>query len=133
MKAISYEVRLDTFFLGKAVGPRFPEFYWGPFAGLRYGERPAPARGGDDWAIVDVTLAGVCGSDMAAVTYKTSPALTPFTSFPSILGHEIVGRIAEAGPTLTGFKAGDRVVVEPFMTCASRGLPCASASRSASV
>lgn len=121
MKAITYEVRLDTFFLGKAVGPRFPEFYWGPFAGLRYGDRPKPARRADDWAIVDVTMAGVCGSDMAAVTYKTSPALTPFTSFPSVLGHEIVGRIAEAGPALQGFKAGDRVVVEPFLTCASRG------------
>ena len=121
LRAITYDVRLDTYVLGKAAGQRFPELYWGPLSGLRYGEVAAPVRRGDDWALVEVALAGVCGSDVAAITYKSSPALTPFTSFPSVLGHEIVGRVVEAGPGVTHVAAGDRVVVEPFLTCATRG------------
>ncbi len=128
MQAITYDVRLDTYFLGKAVGGRFPELYWGPLSGLRHAELPLPGLRGDDWAVVAVTLAGVCGSDMAAITYKSSPALTPFTSFPSVLGHEIVGRVVAAGPAVTHVKAGDRVVVQPFLSCATRGQAVACAA-----
>lgn len=121
MQAITYDVRLDTYFLGKAVGARFPELYWGPLSGLRQVNLPTPGLRGDDWAVVDVALAGVCGSDLAAITYKSSPALTPFTSFPSVLGHEIVGRVREAGPGVAHVRPGDRVVVQPFLSCATRG------------
>lgn len=120
MRAITYEVKLGTYFLGKVLGGRFPALYHGPLSGLRFQEVPAPGLRGDAWAVVGVTYAGICGSDMAAVTYKSSPALTPFTSFPSVLGHEIVGRVLEAGPD-AGVAVGDRVVVEPFLTCATRG------------
>lgn len=124
MRGITYEVKLGTYFLGKALGGRFPALYHGPFSGLRYRELPEPRLRGDDWAVVGVTYAGICGSDMAAVMYKSSPALTPFTSFPSVLGHEIVGRVLEAGPH-AGVAVGDRVVVEPFLTCATRGIAVA--------
>ena len=125
MKAISYDVNLGTFFLGKAIGRQWPGLYYGPLSSLRYVDAPRPARRGEDWAVVEVTHAGVCGSDMAAVCYKSSPALTPFTSFPSILGHEIAGRVVEVGSAVEGIAPGDRVAVEPFLTCASRGLSVA--------
>lgn len=126
MKAITYEVNLGTYALGKAIGKQVPSLYYGPLSGLRYRKDvPVPSRRGDDWALVEVTHCGVCGSDMAAVFYKTSPALTPFSSFPSVLGHEIVGRVKEVGPAVTGFAPGDRVVVEPFLTCAIRGVAVA--------
>jgi threonine dehydrogenase-like Zn-dependent dehydrogenase len=38
-----------------------------------------------------------------------------------VLGHEIVGRVLEAGPAVTHVRPGDRVVVQPFLSCASRG------------
>lgn len=126
MEAITYEVNLGTYFLGKAVGGVWPGLYHGPLSGLRHRrDWPAPTRRGDDWALVRVTHAGVCGSDIAAVHYKSSPALTPFTSFPSVLGHEILGVVEEAGPAVDHVKVGDRVAVEPFLTCATRGIAVA--------
>lgn len=124
MRGITYEVKLGTYFLGKAVGGPFPALYYGPLSGLAHRELPEPGLRGDDWAVVAVTYAGICGSDLAAILYKSSPALTPFTSFPSVLGHEIVGRVAAAGPA-SGVVVGDRVVVEPFLTCATRGIAVA--------
>lgn len=125
MRAITYEVNLGTYFMGKAVGKQFPALYYGPMSSLRLKEIPKPQRRGEDWALVRVTHAGVCGSDMAAVFYKSSPAITPFTSFPSVLGHEITGRVEEVGSAVEGLAPGDRVVVEPFLTCTSRGLQVA--------
>jgi threonine dehydrogenase-like Zn-dependent dehydrogenase len=118
MEAVTFDVSPATFAAGKVLGKAWPGFY--PRVGLRYRrDWPVPTPRGDDWALVRVTRAGVCGSDLAAIYYKTSPALTPFSSFPSVLGHEIVG-VVERGPL-----AGERVVVEPFLTCASRGLAVA--------
>ncbi|MDB5100757.1 MAG: alcohol dehydrogenase [Cyanobacteria bacterium RYN_339] len=118
MEAITFDVSPATFVAGKLLGKAWPGFY--PSRGLRYRQDwPVPVPRGADWARVKVTQAGVCGSDLAAIYYKTSPALTPFTSFPSVLGHEIVG-VVEEGPL-----AGERVVVEPFLTCASRGVAVA--------
>jgi threonine dehydrogenase-like Zn-dependent dehydrogenase len=114
MEAVTFDVGPATFVAGKLLGKAWPGFY--PTVGLRHRrDWPVPTPRGKDWARIKVTRAGVCGSDLAAIYHKTSPALTPFTSFPSVLGHEIVG-VVEEGPL-----AGQRVVVEPFLTCASRG------------
>ena len=62
------------------------------------------------------TLAGVCGTDMALLTGHASAILSPFASFPAVLGHEVVGVVEEDGR---------RVVVDPIIGCAVRGLePC---------
>lgn len=106
MEAIAYDVKISTFMLGKL----WPGLY---LAGLKHRhDWPAPQLHGPDWKTVRVKYAGICGSDLAAIFYKTSPALTPFSSFPSVLGHEIMGVTEDTG---------ERVVVEPFLTCASRG------------
>jgi Zn-dependent alcohol dehydrogenase len=61
-----------------------------------------------------VRLAGVCGSDLALLFGKNSPRLSPFFSFPAVLGHEILGEVD-----------GVRVAVNPTTSCRERGLsPC---------
>jgi threonine dehydrogenase-like Zn-dependent dehydrogenase len=57
----------------------------------------------------------------------SSPAMSPFVSFPVIPGHEIVADIVEIGPASGGFPVGQRVVVNPVISCHIRGLtPCKS-------
>ena len=38
------------------------------------------------------------------------------------MGHEVVGHIAEVGAAVEGYAIGDRVVVEPVLSCAIRGI-----------
>jgi threonine dehydrogenase-like Zn-dependent dehydrogenase len=40
-----------------------------------------------------------------------------------VLGHEVVGVIEEVGPAVTQRKVGERVVLNPWLSCATRGLP----------
>lgn len=89
---------------------------WMPWLGLdRF---PAPALPGPDWVRVAPILSGVCGSDMALLTGKASAVMSPFASFPAVLGHEVVARVAETG---------ERVVVDPLLGCVPRGMePCPS-------
>jgi threonine dehydrogenase-like Zn-dependent dehydrogenase len=72
-----------------------------------------------DWLPLRPLLAGVCGSDWSVLLGRASPYLAPITSFPAVLGHEIYAEVLSDGP----WKRGTRVVVDPSLACASRGLP----------
>ncbi|MEI7033329.1 zinc-dependent alcohol dehydrogenase [Streptomyces pratensis] len=87
---------------------------------------PAPELPGPDWCLVETTVAGVCGSDLAGVDPKNidprAPG-APLGELPAV-GHEVVGTVAVAARD-GGPAAGRRVVVHPLVTCAVRGSePC---------
>lgn len=74
-------------------------------------------------AIVRVTKAGICGSDLHFLHFGEALGMTPGLR----LGHEFVGVVEEVGPEATGISVGDRVVA-PFAfsdgscTCCSLGV-----------
>jgi len=107
----------------RLLGSRLPRVTrgWMPWIGL---DRYAPvALPGPAWARLRPTLAGVCGTDVALLTGRTSAILSPFASFPAVLGHEVVGVIDEVGEAVEGFAPGDRIVLDPLLACLVRGLP----------
>jgi uncharacterized zinc-type alcohol dehydrogenase-like protein len=53
---------------------------------------------------VDVTHCGLCYTDVHAIDDYFG-----ITKFPFVPGHEIVGRVTELGPAVTGLRKGDRV------------------------
>ncbi|MCL5110400.1 MAG: alcohol dehydrogenase catalytic domain-containing protein [Chloroflexi bacterium] len=61
---------------------------------------------------IKVVASGVCGSEVHA--YKGTH---PFRHPPSILGHETAGDVVAVGSAVTKFKIGDRVTVEPQISC----------------
>lgn len=128
MRAIVFDLSLARYALGKALGRQLPSLYWGPLSCLSLREVPAPALRGPAWATIAVEASGFCGSDLSTVLLKMSPSLSPFSSFPAVLGHEIFGRLAQVGAEAraAGHKEGDRVVVNPAFGCRVRGLtpPC---------
>jgi threonine dehydrogenase-like Zn-dependent dehydrogenase len=87
-----------------------------------------------DWVVTKPLLAGICGSDSKQVLLDfgeddlDSP-LMAFCSFPQILGHEVVAEVIELGPKATGLEEGQRVVLNPWLTCLPRGLPSCPACR----
>ena len=81
---------------------------------------------GPDWAIIKPRMTGICGSDTKQVLMdyehgEDSP-MTAFISFPQVLGHEVVATVEEMGPDVEGFEPGQRVVLNPWLSCAPRGI-----------
>src|SRR4051812_50168605 len=70
-------------------------------------------RAGPGEALVALTKAGICGSDVHFVIDGT--ARTAFR--PIVLGHEPAGRIEALGPDTDGPAPGTRVAVIPLVTC----------------
>src|SRR5699024_543231 len=83
---------------------------------------PKPDLPNEDWIKIKPIYSGLCGSDMGAIFYNTSPVLTPFNSFPSVMGHETVGYITEVGKNIKDLKVGQRVTVDPYINCEVRGI-----------
>ena len=121
MKAIQFNVTVPGYLLAKSLGRVSDTFIYGRPSWLRLLDRPAPRIPDDDWVRIEVLLCGICGSDLGNISYHSSPAMEPFGSFPAVLGHEIVGRVAQAGPGVTRVAPGQRVVVDPMLACAARG------------
>jgi L-iditol 2-dehydrogenase len=75
---------------------------------IRLETRPAP-RIGPGELLLRVLGCGLCGSDLAKLR---GPAPRP-----AVLGHEIVGEVAEAGAGAGDFRSGERVVVAHHVPC----------------
>ncbi|HEY2429209.1 MAG TPA: alcohol dehydrogenase catalytic domain-containing protein [Acidimicrobiales bacterium] len=92
-------------------------------------EVPDPDLPGPAWARVAVSTGGICGSDLHIFTHNTgpSPTLVALGIMPFILGHEIAGRVVEAGPECR-VAVGTRVAVDPCIPCAARGIDPACAN-----
>ncbi len=108
------------------VGRRIPRWTggWMPWLGMR--EYPMPPLPGPDWVRLRPLLAGICGSDTSLLTGRASATLSPFASFPAILGHEVLAEVVEAGSGVE-LARGQRVVVDPVIACIVRGFePCSS-------
>ncbi|TPI35137.1 Zn-dependent oxidoreductase [Mesorhizobium sp. B3-2-1] len=74
-------------------------------------ENEPRALGADD-VMVRVQRAGICGSDIH-ILHGTNP----FAKYPRIIGHEFAGVVEVVGPQATGLAPGDRVVVDPVVSC----------------
>ena len=89
------------------------------YAPLQLEEVPKPELPTPEWVRVKPLLSGICGSDLGTLSSENSPYFSPITSPPFVLGHEVVGVVAEDN---SGFVAGERVIVEPALGCEARGI-----------
>ena len=126
MEAIQYTKSIPRYLAMRHLGKRWQSLYTSPFSCTRLVDIPEPQLPTPEWVKVRTRLSGICGSDLAIITAKGSPYFSPFTSTPFVLGHEIVGEIAETGAAVEGFPVGARVVIEPALSCQVRGItpPC---------
>lgn len=67
----------------------------------------------DDEALVEVSHAGLCGSDVHAYRQEGYEWVT----IPRIMGHEYTGTVVEVGTAVDTVAVGDRVVEKPVQTC----------------
>ncbi|ANH40112.1 L-idonate 5-dehydrogenase (NAD(P)(+)) [Nocardioides dokdonensis FR1436] len=114
---------------GRAVGARVPGLLSGFAAPLRLVTLDAPVVQRPGWARLRTRLSGICGSDLGMLSGRTSLYFSAVVSLPFVPGHEVVADLVEDCEDLP---AGTRVVVDPVLTCAARGIePCADCARGA--
>jgi L-gulonate 5-dehydrogenase len=70
----------------------------------------APPSEGE--VLLRVQRAGICGSDLHILHGSN-----PFARYPRVIGHEFAGVIEAIGPGVTRLAAGQRVVVDPVVSC----------------
>ncbi|HMC72553.1 MAG TPA: zinc-binding dehydrogenase, partial [Mycobacteriales bacterium] len=81
-----------------------------------------------DWVVTKPRLTGICGSDSKQVFMDWGDVQNPdnpmkgFFSLPQVLGHEVVADVVALGPEARGVEVGDRVVLNPWLSCAPRGV-----------
>ena len=122
MQAIQYIKSVPRYLMVRLIGKRWKWLYTSGASCIRLAEIEEPQLPTSDWAKIKTRLSGICGSDLATITAKGSPYFSPFTSCPFVLGHEVVGEIAEIGDRVEGYAIGDRVVIEPVLSCEIRSI-----------
>jgi threonine dehydrogenase-like Zn-dependent dehydrogenase len=81
-----------------------------------------------DWVVTKPRLTGICGSDSKQVFMDWGEVRSPdnpmkaFFSLPQVLGHEVVADVVALGPEAEGLEIGDRVVLNPWLSCGPRGV-----------
>ena len=75
-------------------------------------DQPHPAIQDAEDAIVRITTTTICGTDLH-ILKGDLPAVTD----GRILGHEGIGVIEKVGAAVTGFKAGDKVIISCVTAC----------------
>ncbi len=108
----------------RAVGGRVPGVLSGPVAPLRMVSIDEPSVQRPGWVRLRTRLSGICGSDLGALSGRTSLYFSGLVSLPLVLGHEVVAELLDDCEDLP---AGTRVVIDPILHCAARGVePCES-------
>ena len=76
---------------------------------------PKPRIENDEDVLLKVGSIGVCGSDVHY--YTTGRIGSQVVKHPFRVGHEFAATVAETGGRVKGLKPGDKVAVDPAMSC----------------
>lgn len=79
---------------------------------IRMGEMPEPEIGADE-VLLESHAAGICGTDLHIYRGEFENRVR----YPAVQGHEFGGVIVEVGKNVRDYKPGDRVVVDPIISC----------------
>jgi threonine dehydrogenase-like Zn-dependent dehydrogenase len=85
---------------------------WQGPGSVRVDEVPDPVITRSTDAVIDVTSAAICGSDLHLLD-----VLGPFMHKDDVMGHETMGIVAAVGDDVRNLSPGDRVVVPFVIAC----------------
>ncbi|MFX1247143.1 MAG: zinc-dependent alcohol dehydrogenase family protein [Promethearchaeota archaeon] len=80
-------------------------------------EKKIPNLGKND-LLVKINYCGICGTDLHIYQGQV-----PFVKYPLIGGHEFSGKVKSIGSNVTEFSIGDRIAVNPNLSCKDKRLP----------
>lgn len=116
--------------LTRAASRRLPGTGVGRLGFVQLDEVEPPSLPGPDWVRLKPRLTGICGSDLGVITAHDSFTLEPYSAYPFTFGHEVVGTVIGTGPAVSEWSEGDRVILNPMLSCRQKGLePCPACAR----
>ena len=134
MKSIYFDVSIPRILATKVLAKIVPILYYSPLSPVRFGTIPERELPGPRWVRVKNIMTGICGVDVAMFFVAASPAIS-IAALPGVprvfMGHEVLGRVAETGSSVSALAPGDRVVLQRYLPCCSSKeiappcLPCA--------
>ena len=125
MRALVYDVKIDDVVHLLQHTREDKAAYLGEHSLIRLEEVAEPVVPFPDWVLIETRLCGICGSDTKQIFMdfeQVDSPLAPFATFPQTLGHEVVGAIREVGAKVRELSVGQRVVLNPWLSCAPRGI-----------
>jgi threonine dehydrogenase-like Zn-dependent dehydrogenase len=117
VKALRFERNVGRFAAANVAG-RLAGGAGARVGPLRLRSVDPPTLPGPGWTEIKPRLSGICGSDLSTIDGHSSRYFEPIVSFPFVPGHEVVADLDEA----CGDVPAGRVVVEPVLGCATRGI-----------
>jgi threonine dehydrogenase-like Zn-dependent dehydrogenase len=130
MKALLFQYSLPKLAATRIFSSITPSGFFGPWSPMSLADIPEPKLPAGDWLVMRTVLCGICGSDAKQAFLKgdRDNPVTALISFPHVLGHEMVGVVESVGSAVRERKIGDRIVVNPWLSCGPRGIEpkCAS-------
>jgi threonine dehydrogenase-like Zn-dependent dehydrogenase len=129
MKALVFDIDVAEVIELFQAAQQDKEAYLGQHSTIRLRDVPAARVQFPDWLVIQTHLCGVCGSDYKQVFLdfeNIDSPLAGLTSLPQVMGHEVVGTVVAVGPEVSRRRTGERVVLNPWLSCAPRGIapPC---------
>jgi threonine dehydrogenase-like Zn-dependent dehydrogenase len=124
MRALVCDVSVPRQVVSSLLGRLDTRFFFGPFSPAALKDIPEPELPAPDWLVIRTRLCGICGSDYKQMFLhgNMDNPMTAVISFPQVLGHEVVGTVERIGPGVKTRKVGDRVVLNPWLSCGPRGI-----------
>jgi threonine dehydrogenase-like Zn-dependent dehydrogenase len=125
VKALVFDVNIDEIIHLIQEAHDDKEAYLGAHSPISLQEIPDARVQFPDWLVIATRLTGICGSDYKQVFIDFENIDSPLAgvaSFPQVMGHEVVGTIAAVGPEVKTRRVGERVVLNPWLSCAPRGI-----------
>jgi L-iditol 2-dehydrogenase len=130
LRAIRFHYHPVRYLLTRAASRRLPGIGTGRLGFVRLDEVDPPPLPGPEWVRLESRLSGVCGSDLGVITAHDSFTLEPFGAYPFTFGHELIATVTETGPAVERWSVGDRVILNPMLSCRQKGAePCPACER----
>jgi threonine dehydrogenase-like Zn-dependent dehydrogenase len=112
MRAVYFDVVPWKIAVTQFLAKLHKDARWWALSPLQTGDLPEPRLPGTEWVKVRVHSCGLCGSDMHLLKLAVNPRVS-IAAIPGMrrifLGHEIYGKVVEAGEQAQEFKVGDTV------------------------
>ncbi len=92
---------------------------------------PGPEPISPQWVKIRSVMSGISDMDLGMIVNSDPSPLGGFVSFPFIPGNENLGIVTDCGDDVRGIELGERVVVNPLLSCEPRNVEplCASCAR----